>query len=88
MHIMIETLIKSADKDILLAKFCDQEILHTIIDETATEGYQSLNRTKGQSRTVTIELEGEDQKDERASGASSHGIGVLKTANTIQVGNE
>ena len=45
---MIETLINSSDKDHLLAKFCDQEILYTNPDDSIpnTEQYENFHRMK------------------------------------------
>ena len=82
---MIETLIKSVDKDHLLAKFCDQEILFTPPDESIQKT-ESLNyhRMKGENLPGTIEfddtnLSKEDLLDDQKSKASTHGIGTLKT---------
>ena len=89
LHIMIETLIKSSDKDHLLAKFCDQEILYTPPDESIQKT-DSLNYHRMKDGPGTIEfddskLSKEDLLDDQKSKTSTHGIGTLKT--TIPVEN-
>ena len=64
LQIMIDTLINSSDKDHLLAKFCDQEILYTNPDESIvnSEQYDSLHRMKDDPhKVVSIELD--EEKD-------------------------
>ena len=64
LQIMIDTLINSSDKDHLLAKFCDQEILYTNPDESIvnSEQYDSLHRMKDDPhKVVSIKLD--DEKD-------------------------
>ena len=84
---MIETLIKSSDKDHLLAKFCDQEILYTPPDESIQKAdsleYHRMKDAPGTIEFDDAKLSKEDLLDDQKS--KTEGNGTLKT--TIPVEN-
>ena len=86
---MIETLIKSSDKEHLLAKFCDQEILYTPPDESIQKSnsldyHRMKDGPPGKIEDESPRPSKEDLLDEKSK-ASTHDMGTLKT--TIPVEN-